>query len=115
MKLSDIVGVRPLLEKIAAQEMDGASAKQFADFLKDVLLEMQSFESKRADWFQKYGEEVTDGDQKGLRIKPENEKKFNAALKRALSKEIDIEPFDLSGLGVKITPADLLNALSLFK
>jgi hypothetical protein len=100
MKLSEVVGLRPVLEKIAAKEMDGAAALEFANFAKNILVEIQNFEMKRAELFQKYGEEVTEGDQKGLKISAENEKKFNAAIKRALGKDLKIEPFDIAALGI---------------
>jgi peptidoglycan-associated lipoprotein len=48
------------------------------DFVKNILVEIQDFEIKRAELFRKYGEEVGEGDQKRLQVKPENEKKFNS-------------------------------------
>jgi len=115
MKLNDVVGLRPTLEKIAGKDMDGAVALEFANFVKDILVDIQAFEMKRADLFRKYGEEVTEGENKGVRIKAENEKKFNAAIKRALNKEVSVEPFDIASLGITIPPADLINATVLFK
>jgi len=115
MKLSEIVGLRPTLEKIAGMEMDGAVALKFANFVKGVLIEIQDFEIKRAELFRKYGEEIGEGDEKRLQVKPENEKKFNAAIKRGLNKEIKFKPFDIASLGIKVTPADLVNATGLFK
>ena len=115
MKLSEVVGLRPVLEKIAAKEMDGAAALEFANFTKNVLVEIQNFEMKRAELFKKYGEEMEQDGQKGLQIAPDNEKKFNAAIKRALNKEVDVEPFDIASLGITISPADLINATGLFK
>lgn len=116
MKLSEVVGLRPVLEKIAAKEMEGSAALEFANFVKSVLIEIQNFEIKRAELFQKHGVEIeNDEKQKGLQIPPENEKKFNAAIKRALNTELKIEPFDLASLGITIAPADLINATGLFK
>jgi len=112
MKLSEAIGARTLLEKVAGKEMNGASALAYAEFVRTVLTEIQEFESARAKLFEKYGEKVDD---KNLKIKPENEKKFQTAIKKALNKELKVEPFDLSGSGVSIAPADLINALPLFK
>ena len=116
MKLNEVVGLRPVLEKIAAKEMDGAAALEFANFVKDILIEIQGFEMKRAELFQKHGVETEgEGGQKGLQIPPENEKKFNTAIKRALGKEVKVEPFDIATLGIMVSPADLINATGLFK
>ena len=41
MKLNEVVGLRPVLEKIAAKEMDGGAALEFANFVKDVLIEIE--------------------------------------------------------------------------
>lgn len=115
MKLNEVVGLRPVLEKIATKEMDGAVALEFAEFVKDILVEIQNFEIKRAEMFQKYGEIEGEGEQQTVKIKAENEKKFNTAIKRALNKEVKVEPFDIAALGITIAPADLINALPLFK
>jgi hypothetical protein len=116
MKLSEAIGARNLLEKIAGKEMNGKSALAYAEFVRSVLTEIKEFEVKRADLFKKHGEEVVGEDNKtALQIKPENEKKFKAAITKALNKEIKVEPFDLSESGVSIAPADLINALPLFK
>lgn len=115
MKLNDAVGARPTLEKMAELEMDTVSALQFAAFIRDVLMEIQNFEMKRAELFQKYGAEEGEGEQKNIKILPENEKKFNTAIKRALNRELKIEPFDLANLGIAVKPLDLINALPMFK
>ena len=115
MKLNEIVGLRPALEKIAGKEMDGAMALKFAKFTRDVLIEIQDFEVKRAELFRKYGEETGEGEEKRIQIIPENEKKFNTAIKRALNKEVKVKPFDLTKLSIQISPAELLNALGIFK
>lgn len=115
MKVSDIAGVRPILEKIAGKEMDAKVAVKFANFLRDVLVEIQAFEAKRAELFQKYGELAGEGDNKTVQIPEANQKKFESAMKRALNKKVEIKPFDLGSLGVSVSPADLINALPLFK
>jgi hypothetical protein len=115
MKVIDVVTARPTLEKIAAMEMNCVAAREFAAFLAVVLDASQKFEVKRAELFRKYGEEVGEGEQKGLRIKSENDTKFKSAMTKAGNKEVDVEPFDLSSTGVNLMPADLLNALPLFK
>ncbi len=115
MKLNDVVGMRPTMEKIAGMEMDGAVALEFANFAKSILMEIQNFEMKRAELFRKYGEEMGEGEEKRIQVKPENEKKFNTAIKRGLNKEVDIEVFDIASLGIKIAPVDLINATGLFK
>jgi len=115
MKINEMVGARPTLEKVAGMEVDGGKAREFAEFVKDVLVAIQEFEVKRAELFRKYGEEEGEGAEKNIKILPENEKKFNTAIKRALNKEVDLAPFDLASLGISIAPADLVNALPLFK
>lgn len=115
MKLSEVVGLRPVLEKITAKETNGAAALKFAKFVRDILVAIQEFEAKRAELFQKYGVAEGEGEQQSIKIKPENEKKFNAAIKRALSKDLKLKPFDIASLGIDIAPADLINALPLFK
>jgi len=115
MKLNDAVGARPALEKLAGMETDSESALQFAAFVRDVLMEIQDFEMKRADLFKKYGIEEGEGEEKNIKILPENEEKFNAAIKDALNEEIRIEPFAIANLGIAVTPLDLINALPLFK
>ncbi len=115
MKLNDAVGAKPALEKLAGIETDSISALQFATFVRDILMEIRNFEMKRAELFQKYGVEEGEGEQKNIKILPENEKKFNAAIKRALNKELKIEPFDIANLGIAIAPLDLINALPMFK
>lgn len=112
MKINEIVLVKPLLEKLAKEKMDSASAVPFAAFARDVLTVIQEFEVKRAGLFEKYGEAQEEGN---FKIKEENEKKFKSAITRALNKEVDIEPFDLSGSGISIAPADIINVLPLFK
>ena len=115
MKLNDAIGARPALEKMAGMETNSVSALQFALFVREVLMEIQNFEMKRAELFQKYGIEEGEGEQKNIKILPENEKKFNAAIKRALNKELKIEPFALENLGIAVTPLELINALPMFK
>ena len=109
MKVSDAILMKPLVEKFAAQEMDAAVAMKFAAFAKDVLTASQEFEVKRAQLFEQVD---SDGNWK---IKEENEKKFQAAIKRALNKELEIEAFDMSNSGLKVSPADVVNVLSLLK
>lgn len=115
MKVSDVVGQRPLLEKLAKQEMRGEDAFKFAAFTREVLTALQEFETSRASLFDKYGEEITDGDKKGMKIKPENEEKFNAAIKKALDKKVKVSPFGLSTSDIKVAPAEIINAAGLFE
>lgn len=115
MKLNDAVGARPALEKMAGIEMDTASALKFAKFVREVLTEIQAFEVKRAELFRKYGVEEGEGKEKNIKILPENEKKFNTAITRALNKEIKIKPFDLTSINIAVTATELINALPLFK
>jgi len=114
MKLSVIVGSRQLLEDMAQMEMDGVGSLEFAEFLRIAFSAIQAFETKRAELFRKYGEEVGEGEERRLQILPENEKKFNSAIKRGLNKEINVEAVNMSSLGVKISPAKLVNAEGLF-
>lgn len=115
MKLSDVVGTRQLLEKIAGIEMNANEAVGFATWTVEVLKDIQAFDVKRAELFRKYGEEQGEGADARLVIPEANTKKFNAAMKRLLNKDVEVEPFDLSSLNIHIAPADLINALPLFK
>jgi len=112
MKLNELVVARPLIEKLAAVEMNAVAALAFAEFTRAALTAIQEFEVKRAGWFEKYGEEEEEGKWK---IKEENEKKFRTAINRALGKEVDLEPFALSEAGINIAPSELVNVLPLFK
>jgi len=115
MKVNDVIGLRPILEKIANKEMDAGVALKFAKFVREILVEIQNFETKRAELFQKYGKAEGEGDQQVVKIIPKNEKKFNAAIKRALNKELKVKPFPIATLGIEISASDLVNALALFK
>ena len=115
MKLNEIVGLRPTLEKIAGKEMDGAVALKFAKFVREVLVEIQGFEVKRAELFNKLGETSGEGEEQKVQILPANEKKFNTAIKKALDAEVKVKPFDIASLGIKIAPAELVNSVGLFK
>ena len=115
MKLNEIVGLRPTLEKIAGKEMDGAVALKFAKLVREVLMEIQGFEVKRAELFNKLGETSGEGEEQKVQILPENEKKFNTAIKKALDAEVKVKPFDIASLGIKISPAELVNSVGLFK
>ena len=115
MKLNEIVGLRPTLEKIAGKEMDGAVALKFAKFTRDILMEIQGFEVKRAELFKKFGEVSGEGEEQKVQILPENEKKFNAAIKKALNAEVKVKPFDIASLGIQVAPAELVNSVGLFK
>lgn len=113
MKVSDIVVGRDFIKKLAAKEMHPEAALEFAAFGRDVMAVINEFESKRVKYFEKYGEKV---DEKGnWKIKEGNENKFKAAVNRSLNMEVDIEPFNLTNSGVLVTPAELINVLSLFK
>lgn len=114
MKLNEIIGAKPILEKIAAKEMEAAAALEFAKFVKVIAIAIQDFEVKRTELFQKYGKATGEGEERRIQVLPENEKKFNAAIKRALNKDVDVNPFDMSVLGVVISPVELVNATDLF-
>ena len=115
MKLNDAVTARVTLEKMAGMEMSPKAALDFAEFVRNVMVEIQNFEIKRAELFRKYGEEAGEGEEKRLQIPTENEKKFNAAIKRGLSKDLKIEPYNIANLEIALTPTDLINALPMFK
>ena len=114
MKLSIIVAARPLLEEMAKMDMNGAGALAFAGTLRVAFIAIQEFETKRAELFRKHGEEIGEGEEKRIQILPENEKKFNASIKRGLSKDIDLEPINIESLGIMISPAKLVNIDGLF-
>jgi len=115
MKLNDIIASRALLEELAKMDMNGAAALKFAEFLKVAFTAIQEFETKRAELFHKFGEEAGEGEEKRLQIIPENEKKFNTAIKRGLNKEVDVDPIDIASLGINISAAKIINAGGLFK
>lgn len=112
MKVSEALVLRPLIEKLIKQEMDGKVAMEFAAFSKAVLTAEKEFESKRAALFEKYGEQLGDGN---WQIKEENETKFKSAITRAMNKELDIDSFNMSESGLVIAPADVINVLSSLK
>ena len=116
MKLKELVTIRPALEKIAGMEMDAVVALGFATFLREILIIVQEFEMKRGELFQKYGEFSGEGEDKMLKILPENEEKFNGAIDEALDVDVEVPTFDIVNLvDLKITPVDLINIVSLFK
>jgi len=113
MKINELINFRPTIEKIARKEMTSFAAFEFAKFTRSVLTAIQDFDTKRAELFKKYGEVVDD---KGnIKIKPENEKKFNTAIKKLLDFEPDIEPFEIALLNIEISPVELVNTIGLFK
>jgi hypothetical protein len=111
MKVNEIVLVKPLVEKVAGMEMNARTALSFAQWAREVLTIIQEFEVKRAGFFEKYGEAQEDGN---FKIKEENEKKFKTAITKALNKEVELEPFNLSDSGITIPPSDLINVISFF-
>lgn len=119
MRLNELIVARPTLEKIANKEMNATSALEFAEYLRIVLALIQTFEMKRAELFQEYGappeKESEEAGPTSLRILPENEEVFNAAIKEALNEEIEVPAFDIANLGIEIAPADLVNVRGLFK
>jgi len=112
MKVNEIVLVKPLIDKLAGMEMNARTAMSFAQWAREVLTVIQDFEIKRAGLFEKYGEKQEDGN---FKIIEENEKKFKTAITRALNKDVELEPFDISDSGITIAPADLINVMPLFK
>ena len=70
MKVSELIALRPAIEKLAGKEYDIAVALEFAKFARKVLEAIQEFENKRADLFIKYGEKQEDGN---LKIAKKNE------------------------------------------
>ena len=112
IKLNELVNLRPMLEKIATEEMDPVSALAYANFVRDIFEALQNLEVQRGALFRKYGKEQEDG---GFRIIPEHEEAFQTEIQKALNKEVEIERFPINLLEIKLTPAELVNALILFK
>lgn len=113
IKINELVNLRPLLEKIATAEMFPTPALAYANFVRGIFEALQSLEVQRAAFFRKYGKEQEDG---GYRILPEHEEAFQTAIQKELEKEVEIERFPIMSLGeFKLTPAELVNALVLFK
>ena len=116
MKLNELVTMRPAIEKIASKEMEPIVALAFAKFLRKVLGSVQEFEIKRAELFQTYGEFAGDGEDKRMKILPENEEVFNNAIKEELDKDVEVPTFDIVNLGViGLAPIDIINIVGLFK
>lgn len=112
MTLSEIVGARPVLEKLANKEMSAGKALSFAAFVREVLVDIQNFEQERAELFQELGEDQGDGN---FIIKPDNEEKFRKAIKEKLDKKVKIKPYKLSDLDISVAPSELINVLPLFE
>jgi len=117
MKLNDFLNdsTKKALEHLASQPMEPVVAIKFARFVREVFLAIRDFETKKAELFEKYGERIEAVEGPALKILPENQKKFDAAIKRALNKKIDLKPFDLSQSGCFFSPTDLINVTELFK
>lgn len=112
MKISELVALRPAIEKLATKEYDLPTAIEFAKFTRKILEAIQEFEQKRSDLFIKYGEKTEDGK---FIIKPENETKFKAEIQKGLNKAVKITPLSVAKLDMNVAPADLINCLSIFK
>jgi hypothetical protein len=112
MKVSELIAIRPALEKLASKEYDLTVALKFAEFTRKVLEKIQDFENLRADLFIKYGEKQEDGN---LKIAKKNEKKFKEEIEKALNKNVRITPLTVKGLKMQAAPADLVNCLKIFK
>lgn len=112
IKMSELIGARPTLEKLAAKEMNAATAFAFAKFAREVLVEIQEFEKKRSRLFEELGERQEDGN---IKIKEENEQAFQDKIKKLLDGNAKVKPFAINELDVEIAPADLVNILPLFK
>lgn len=113
IKLNELVGLRPMLEKIATEEMNPKSALAYANFIRGIFEALQNLEVQRAGLFRRYGKEQEDG---GFRILPENEEAFQTEIQQALNREVEVERFPIELLSeTKLAPAELVNALMLFK
>ncbi len=113
IKMNELVNLRPMLEKIATAEMYPKAALAYAGFIRGIFEALQNLEVHRASLFRKYGKEQEDG---GYRILPENEEAFQTEIQKALDREIEVERFPIAVLEeIKLTPAELVNALILFK
>lgn len=113
IKINELVNLRPMLEKIATEEMYPKAALAYANFIRGIFEALQNLEVQRAGLFRKYGKEQEDG---GYRILPENEEAFQTAIQKELEKEVEVERFPIAILeDMKLTPAELVNALILFK
>jgi len=112
MKVSELIAMRPAIEKLASKEYDLPAALKFAKFARKVLEAIQEFESMRAELFVKYGEKQEDGN---IIIAPKNEKKFKAEIEKGLNKNVSISPMMVKGLKMTAAPADLVNCLKIFK
>ena len=112
MIVSDLVAIRPALEKLAEGEYPFEVSLKIAKFTRECIEAIQEFEAKRMDYFKKYGEQLEDGN---LQIPAENEKKFKTAITRSLNKNVKIEPLKAAELGAMVKPVDLLNCLQAFE
>ncbi len=114
MKMSELIAIRPSIEKMAGQQHSFPAALKFAKFTRKIIMILQDFDVKRAELFNKYG--VTQGENNTIVIPPDNETKFKAEMQIELDKEVKIDPLDVSALGdMKVAPADLINCLQLFE
>lgn len=112
MKVSDLVAIKPALEKLADGEYPFEVSLKIAKFTRECIKAIQEFEAQRMEYFKKYGEQVEGGN---LQIPAENEKKFKNAITRSLSKNVKIEPLKAAELNAVVKPMDLLNCLQAFE
>jgi len=112
MKVSELIAIRPALEKLAGKEYELPAALEIAKFTRKVLETIQDFEAKRAELFTKYGEKVEEG---GLKIPEKHQDKFKAEIEKGLNKNVKIVPLKVEGLNITASPADLVNCLNIFK
>lgn len=113
MKVSELIAIRPSIEKIASKEHNFADALKFAKFVRDVLIVLQDFDIKRAELFNKYG--AKQGENNSIVVPPGAEANFKEEMQKELDKEIEIEKMDVSALDMQVAPADLINCIDLFR
>lgn len=114
IKLNDLLVAKSILDKISKMTMPADSALEFAKFYRNVLMAIQAFEKdeRRLKLLEKHCVFEENGN---VKIKESDVEIFNTEIRKLLDERSDIEPIEISKLSITLTPADLINILSLFK
>lgn len=115
VKMADVVNSMEVLQKLAQQNFKAKLALSIARLLKQIEVEIQTFNTTRMDLIKKYGTKDENGelitDEEGnCKIDPESVETFNKELSDLLTTEIEINAnkIDVELLdGCNFTPSEI--------
>ena len=115
VKMADVVNSMEVLQKLAQQNFKAKLALSIARLLKQIEVEIQTFNTTRMDLIKKYGTKDENGelitDEEGnCKIDPESVETFNKELSDLLTTEIEINAnkIDVELLdGCDFTPSEI--------